>query len=175
MHDSRQFLQFIVDRNLGFDLDRDLSFDHDRSLLFSIDRVLSFDEDRDLGFGSHGPVFRGRACPKCKHLVDPLEESCRHCGMTVAGMTRLTQKTRKKATRRKVSGQKQVCPNCSMKIPADAVYCPRCRVKLDEWRDYIMRLRQWENEEATRKQADARARMAQSYHDDYFNVPSRRI
>lgn len=174
MFDSRQFLQFIVDRNLGFDEDRDLSFDPERNLLFNYERQLSFDEDRELGFGSHGPVFRGRACPNCKFLVHPLEESCRQCGLTVAGMTRLTQRTTKKAVRKKTSGQQQVCPNCSLKIPADAVYCPRCRVKLDEWRDYIMRLRQWENEEAARKQAEARARAAQTYHDDYYRVTSRR-
>jgi RNA polymerase subunit RPABC4/transcription elongation factor Spt4 len=174
MFDSRQFLQFIVDRKLGFDQDRDLSFDHDRDLLFNFDRQLSFDEDRDLGFGMHGPVFRGRACPNCKYLVHPLEETCRHCGMAVAGMSSVTPKATKKAVVRRAPGQQQICPNCSLKIPADAVYCPRCRVKLDEWRDYIVRLRQWEQEEAARKQAEAMAQAARSYQDDYYRTQRRR-
>ena len=65
-------------------------------------------------------------------------------------------------------GAKQVCPNCSLKIPADAVYCPRCRVKLDEWRKYIRDLRSWEAEQA-------RPSQRQSYGTDrFYDVPSRR-
>ena len=62
-------------------------------------------------------------------------------------------------------GAKQVCPNCSLKIPVDAVYCPRCRVKLDEWRKYIQDLRRWEAEQA---------RSAQYGTDRFYDVPSRR-
>ena len=65
-------------------------------------------------------------------------------------------------------GAKQICPNCSLKIPADALYCPRCRVKLDEWRKYIKDLRRWE-------QKQARTQYSQSYGTDrYFDVPRRR-
>ena len=83
MYDSRQFLQFMVDRRLGFDHDRDLGFDHDRELIFDAERNLLFDPERDLPFGRIGPVFRGQACPNCKNLVHPLEDTCRRCGTRV--------------------------------------------------------------------------------------------
>jgi RNA polymerase subunit RPABC4/transcription elongation factor Spt4 len=189
MYDSRQFLQFMVDRRLGFDPDRNLGFNPERNLLFNPERNLLFDCERDLYFGKVGPVFRGQACPNCRNLVHPLEDTCRHCGGHVVPLRQVVPEKMQYAVRpqRKVQtqqrpvtkvspkqvqvvdeGAKQICPNCSLKIPADAVYCPRCRVKLDEWRKYIQELRQWEQEQT-------RLSQSQSYGTDrFYDVPSRR-
>jgi RNA polymerase subunit RPABC4/transcription elongation factor Spt4 len=198
MYDSRQFLQFMVDRRLGFDQDRNLFFDADRNLLFNPDRNLLFDPDRDIPFGKVGPVFRGQACPNCKHLIHPLEDVCRHCGAHVDPLrqvvpqkmqyaaqakrkARMVEAAPRAVTRQRVTpqqvapqqvqvideGAKQICPNCSLRIPADAVYCPRCRVKLDEWRKYIHDLRRWESEQA-------RSQQQQYGSDRFYDVPSRR-
>jgi len=199
MYDSRQFLQFMVDRRLGFDPGRNLLFNPGRNLLFDSDRNLLFDPERDLYFGKVGPVFRGQACPTCRNLVHPLEDTCRHCGAHVVPLRQVVPQKMQYATqqRRKArvaegapqpmarqqvaarqvapqqvqvvdEGAKQICPNCSLKIPADAVYCPRCRVKLDEWRKYIQDLRRWESEQA-------RSVQQQSYGTDrFYDVPSRR-
>ncbi len=199
MYDSRQFLQFMVDRRLGFDHDRNLIFNPDRNLLFDADRQLLFDPERDLHFGKVGPVFRGQACPNCKNLVHPLEETCRNCGTPVVPLrevvpqkiryavqpkrkTRVVEGAPQPAVRQQAApqtvapqrvqvvdeGAKQICPNCSLRIPADAVYCPRCRVKLDEWRKYIEDLRRWESEQA-------RTLQSQQYGSDrFYDVPSRR-
>lgn len=191
MYDSRQFLQFMVDRRLGFDSGRNLGFNAERNLLFNPERNLLFDITRNLPFGKVGPVFRGQACPNCRNLVQPLEDTCRHCGGHVVPLRRVvpekkvaTQPYRKQRVEQQApthgaptapqqvqvveEGAKQICPNCSLKIPADAVYCPRCRVKLDEWRKYIKDLRRWEQEQA-------RTQYSQSYGTDrYYDVPSRR-
>jgi RNA polymerase subunit RPABC4/transcription elongation factor Spt4 len=189
MYDSRQFLQFMVDRRLGFNSDRNLGFDAERNLLFNAERNLLFDMERDLPFGKMGPVFRGQACPNCRKLVAPLEDTCRFCGGHVVPLRRVVpekkyatrpkrkQRIQQRAPQRKAApqqvrvvdeGAKQVCPNCSLKIPADAIYCPRCRVKLDEWRKYIRDLRSWEAEQA-------RPSQHQSYGADrFYDVPSRR-
>ena len=175
MIDSRQFLQFIVDRNLGFDHDRALGFDHDRHLLFDEDRALSFDCERDLGFGMHSPVFRGQACPNCKTLVHPNEGVCRACGTAVQIQAKPIAKKRSHREESSRSESMQICPNCSYKIPSDAVYCPRCRVKLDEWRDYIKRLREWEQEVETSRKTQTRYKTQQpNYRDDYYNVQTKR-
>lgn len=175
MIDSRQFLQFIVDRSLGFDHDRPLGFDSERTLLFDRDRNLSFDCERDLGFGMHGPVFRGQACPNCKTLVSPNEGTCRNCGTVVQAVRRAVTKKRPHRKERSKTESMQICPNCSYKIPSDAVYCPRCRVKLDEWRDYIKRLREWEQEVAASREAQTKQRSRQpTYRDDYYNVQTKR-
>ncbi len=175
MIDSRQFLQFVVDRKLGFDSDRDLFFDYNRSLLFNEDRNLSFDCDRDLMFGQHSPVFRGQACPNCKTLVDQHEGVCRNCGTVVHGLPRDVTRKQIARTQRSQTESKQICPNCSYKIPSDAVYCPRCRVKLNEWRDYIKRLREWEQEVAASRQAYTEQGIPQKiYRDDYYNIQSKR-
>jgi len=194
MYDSRQLLQFLVDRRLGFNSDRNLGFNSDRNLLFNCDRNLLFDPERDIPFGKVSPVFRGQACPNCKNLINPLEEACRHCGGNVVPLLRVVPE--KKATvhpehwkrskqrlaeqkppKRRTAAQKvqvvdeggkQICPNCSLKIPSDAVYCPRCRVKLDEWRKYISELRRWEQEQA-------RVQQSQTFGNDrFYDVPSRR-
>jgi RNA polymerase subunit RPABC4/transcription elongation factor Spt4 len=194
MYDSRQFLQFMVDRRLGFDHDRNLVFNPDRNLLFNPERNLMFDPERDLLFGKVGPVFRGQACPNCRNLVHPLEETCRKCGTHVVPLRQVVPQKKDYASqyRRKTrvvegapqpvapqpvarqqvqvvdEGAKQICPNCSLRIPADAVYCPRCRVKLDEWRKYIEDLRRWEAEQARNLQQ-------QQYGTDrFYDVPSRR-
>jgi len=173
--DSRQFLQFVVDRKLGFDHDRDLGFDPERTLLFDEYRNLSFDCDRDLGFGIFGPVFRGQACPNCKTLVNPQEGVCRNCGTVVQALRKAITKKRHERKERSRTESKQICPNCSYKIPSDAVYCPRCRVKLDEWRDYIKRLREWEQEVAASRQTQTERGIPQkSYRDDYYNVQTKR-
>jgi RNA polymerase subunit RPABC4/transcription elongation factor Spt4 len=173
--DSRQFLQFVVDRSLGFDSNRPLGFDSDRSLLFDVDRDLSFDFRRNLGFGLHGPVFRGQACPNCKTLVSPHEGICRNCGTAVQAKLKAVAKRRTHRNEQQRSESMQICPNCSYKIPSDAVYCPRCRVKLDEWRDYIKRLREWEQEVAASRQSLTKHQSPQpNYTDDYYNVQSRR-
>lgn len=173
MFDSRQFLQFVVDRNLWFNYDRDLSFDPERNLLFDYDRDLSFDETRKLPFGLHGPVFRGRACANCRYLVHPMEDYCRRCGMKV----QVAPVRKAKAAPKVEAAGRQICPNCSLKIPGDAVYCPRCRVKIDEWREYIQRLREYEQQKAAAMQAPA-PRIAPAreydYRQDYYNVPIRR-
>ncbi len=175
MIDNRQFLQFVVDRSLGFDSDRALGFDHDRNLLFDMYRNLSFDCDRDLGFGVHSPVFRGQACSNCKTLVDPQEGVCRKCGTVVQGQPRDVTKERSERKQRSRTESLQICPNCSYKIPSDAVYCPRCRVKLDEWRDYIKRLREWEQEVAASRQTQTKYKSQQpNYRDDYYNVQTKR-
>ena len=175
MIDSRQFLQFVVDRKLGFDHDRGLGFDPERILLFDDYRDLSFDCERDLGFGKHGPVFRGQACPSCKTLVNPEEGVCRNCGTVVQGQRRDVTKERPERKERSRTESMQICPNCSYKIPSDAVYCPRCRVKLDEWRNYIKRLREWEQEVASSRQAQTKRKsQQQSYRDDYYDVTRRR-
>lgn len=197
MYDSRQFLQFMVDRRLGFNSDRNLMFNADRALIFNSERNLLFDCDRALTFGKVSPVFRGQACPSCRNLVHPLEETCRNCGSHVVPLRRVVPEKRKYATQPKRKtrvqearqtrasqrrapqraapaqvqvvdeGAKQICPNCSLRIPADAVYCPRCRVKLDEWRKYIQDLRRWEAEQARTSQ--------HSYGTDrFYDVPSRR-
>ena len=198
MYDSRQFLQFMVDRRLGFDSDRNLFFNADRDLIFNPERNLLFDPERDLHFGMVGPVFRGQACPSCRNLVHPLEETCRKCGSHVVPLRTVVpqkkyaaqpkrktrtqrmearpemtqQRVRQQAQRQQVQvvdeGAKQICPNCSLRIPSDAVYCPRCRVKLDEWRKYIEDLRRWEAEQA-------RTSRQQPYGSDrFYDVPSRR-
>jgi RNA polymerase subunit RPABC4/transcription elongation factor Spt4 len=194
MYDSRQFLQFMVDRRLGFNSERNLGFNSERNLLFNHDRNLLFDPERDIYFGKVGPVFRGQACPSCRNLVHPLEDTCRKCGSHVDPLRQVVPEKKyatqpkerrraqkkapapkaKKSTReqRQVQpvedGAKQICPNCSLKIPSDAVYCPRCRVKLDEWRKYIEDLRRWEQEQA-------RTAQRQSYGTDrFYDVPSRR-
>jgi len=193
MYDSRQFLQFMVDRRLGFDSDRDLFFNADRNLLFDPDRNLLFDITRDLPFGKVGPVFRGQACPNCRNLVHPLEDTCRHCGAHIVPLRSVTpyetppqqyrqpqqmrpqrviqqrqvqQPVAKKQVEVVQDGAKQICPNCSLKIPGDAVYCPRCRVKLDEWRKYIEDLRRWESEQA-------RATQSQQY-GQFYDAQRRR-
>ena len=97
MYDSRQFLQFMVDRRLGFDSDRNLMFNAERNLIFNADRNLLFDCDRGLYFGKVGPVFRGQACPDCKNLVHPLEDQCRHCGAHVVPLRQVVP-TKKYAT-----------------------------------------------------------------------------
>ena len=175
MFDSRQFLQFVVDRKLGFDHDRDLLFDSDRELLFDSDRELSFDQTRKLAFGMHGPVFRGRACVKCRYLVHPMEDRCRHCGTPSQPVV---ERPRQKAQEPPAEGPAgtQICPNCSFKVPADAVYCPRCRVKIDEWRDYIRRLREYERQlnAAGQRQPPAGTPAPYDYRQDYYNVPVRR-
>jgi RNA polymerase subunit RPABC4/transcription elongation factor Spt4 len=197
MYDSRQFLQFMVDRRLLFDSGRNLMFNAERNLIFNPERNLLFDAEREMYFGKVGPVFRGQACPNCRNLVHPLEDQCRHCGGHVVPLRQVVPTKRRRTThrpkrkarvqegapqpmvRREVRAQevtpqqvqvideggKQVCPNCSLKIPADAVYCPRCRVKLDEWRKYIQDLRRWEAEQA---------RSAQGGSDRFYDVPSRR-
>jgi RNA polymerase subunit RPABC4/transcription elongation factor Spt4 len=177
----------MVDRRLGFNPERDLSYDPERNLLFDSERDLSFDHEREMYFGKVGPVFRGQACPNCRNLVNPLEDTCRHCGGHVDPLRKVVPKkqpTRRKQTHKRQpkpkqrvekvreprpdEGAKQVCPNCSLKIPADSVYCPRCRVKLDEWRKYIKDLRRWESEQA-------RTQQAQQYsYDRYYDVPRRR-
>ncbi len=175
MIDSRQFLQFVVDRSLGFDHDRALGFDPERNLLFDGYRDLCFDCERHLGFGKHGPVFRGQACPNCRTLVDIQEGVCRNCGTVVQVQRRAITKKRSHRKERTRTESMQICPNCSYKIPSDAVYCPRCRVKLDEWRDYIKRLREWEQEVAASRQAQTkRQSQQQSYRDDYYDVTRRR-
>jgi len=192
MYDSRQFLQFMVDRRLGFDHDRNLLFNADRNLLFDPERDLMFDITRDLPFGKVGPVFRGQACPNCRNLVHPLEDTCRHCGGHVTPLRSVTplergpqqyqqrqqvrpqrvvqQQARPTKPQRQVEvvqeGGKQICPNCSLKIPGDAVYCPRCRVKLDEWRKYIEDLRRWEAEQS-------RAAQTQQY-GQFYDAQRRR-
>jgi RNA polymerase subunit RPABC4/transcription elongation factor Spt4 len=184
MYDSRQFLQFMVDRRLGFNSDRNLGFNPVRNLLFNSERNLLFDPERDIPFGKVGPVFRGQACPNCRNLVHPLEATCRHCGGHVVPLrtvvpekkyasppqrqTQMKQRTVPQQVQVVDEGAKQICPNCSLKIPADAVYCPRCRVKLDEWRKYISELRRWEQEQA-------RVQQSQSFANDrFYDVPSRR-
>ena len=191
MYDSRQLLQFMVDRRLGFDSDRNLGFDAERNLLFNSERNLLFDSTRNLPFGKTGPVFRGQACPNCRNLINSLEDTCRHCGGHVVPLRKVvpekkvaTQPYRKQRIEQQApthgaptaprqvqvveEGAKQICPNCSLKIPADAVYCPRCRVKLDEWRKYIKDLRRWEQEQA-------RTKYSQSYGTErFYDVPSRR-
>ena len=175
MIDSRQLLQFVVDRSLGFDHDRALGFDPERNLLFGEYRDLCFDCDRELNFGKFGLVFRGQACPNCKALVDPDKGVCRNCGTVVQAQRRTVTKKRPGRRKRTRTGSMQICPNCSYKIPSDAVYCPRCRVKLDEWRDYVKRLREWESEVAASRQAQTkRQSQQQSYRDDYYNVQTRR-
>jgi RNA polymerase subunit RPABC4/transcription elongation factor Spt4 len=187
MFDSRQFLQFMVDRKLGFNSYRNLSFDTERDLLFDSDRNLSFDHDRDLLFGLHGPVFRGRACTKCKMLVHPLEESCRSCGTRVASVmqpakakarthTRTRRPARKKAPPA-ATKEMMVCPNCALKIPGDSIYCPRCRVKIDEWRQYLRDLRQWEEQVQRAAAPQVPRQPPQRYYDDRWhdiNVRRRR-
>jgi RNA polymerase subunit RPABC4/transcription elongation factor Spt4 len=194
MYDSRQFLQFMVDRRLGFNFRRNLGFNSDRNLLFNPERNLLFDCERDIYFGKVGPVFRGQACPNCRNLVHPLEDTCRHCSGHVVPLRQVVpqkkyatqpkgkrqakqaarpkqvkQTSRKQRQVQQVQeGAKQICPNCSLKIPSDAVYCPRCRVKLDEWRKYIEDLRRWEQEQA-------RTAQRQTYGTDrFYDVPSRR-
>jgi RNA polymerase subunit RPABC4/transcription elongation factor Spt4 len=177
MFDSRQFLQFLVDRKLGFDFRRDLHFDHRRELLFDYTRNLSFDIDRALGFGDYGPVFRGRACPSCKYLVDPLEDKCRACGTRLTPLHRPpTKKAPKKGRHRapKAKGS-MVCPNCALKIPGDSVYCPRCRVKIDEWRQYLQDLRRWEQEVQRSAYPSAPRQPPNRYQDNQWqNVRVRR-
>ena len=185
MYDSRQLLQFMVDRRLGFNSDRNLGFNSDRNLLFNAERNLLFDCDRDIPFGKVGPVFRGQACPNCRNLIHPLEDTCRRCGNKVVPLRTVVPQQkyapspkRKRAPRpprttpQQVQvvdeGAKQICPNCSLKIPSDAVYCPRCRVKLDEWRKYITELRRWEQEQARVQQSQTFA------NDRFYDVPSRR-
>ena len=175
MYDSRQLLQFAVDRNLGFDYERDLGFDPERSLFFDSERDLSFDCERDLPFGIHGPVFRGQACPNCKNLIHPIEGQCRACGTKVTPMRSITRtKKRPKRSKEKVERAEevtalQICPNCSFKIPADAVYCPRCRVKVDEWKKYIQDLRKWEQQVARTSNQPQRYDQSQ-----YYDYPDRR-
>ena len=188
MFDSRQFLQFVVDRKLGFNLDRNLSFDSDRKLLFDFHRQLGFDMERDLPFGKHGPVFRGRACPSCKALVPPLDDTCMDCGtnlpplrrrtqaqITQAQKSEITQRSRQRSRKapKPPAASTMVCPNCALKIPADSVYCPRCRVKIDEWRTYLRDLKRWEDAQRTQTQPSV-PRYPPQRQDQYHDVNVRR-
>jgi RNA polymerase subunit RPABC4/transcription elongation factor Spt4 len=196
MYDSRQFLQFVVERKLEFDFRRNLYFDHTRDLVFDHDRDLLFDHNRAILFGQFGPVFRGRACPKCRQLVHPLEDTCRACGTHISARmkpsssrlraqtavsdarTRPRSKPRSKPSQKRkqkpasrpktTSGETMVCPNCALKIPGDSVYCPRCRVKISEWRQYLQELRRWEDEVQRSGRGQSPRYPPQRYEDDYY-------
>lgn len=147
MFDSRQFLQFLVDRRLSFDFNRALEFSAGRQLMFNAERDLSFNMDRNLPFGMFGPVFRGRACKKCKMLVHPVEGVCRGCGTPLETPDRPVTKTKRRARPPETwpkEPQTMICPNCALVISQDSMVCPRCRVNIDEWRQYIQDLKKWE-------------------------------
>jgi RNA polymerase subunit RPABC4/transcription elongation factor Spt4 len=189
MFDSRQLLQFVVDRKLGFKSNRNLTFNQNRTLLFNYQRQLGFDMDRDLPFGKHGPVFRGRACPKCKALVPPLDDVCMECGTSLPPLRRRTaaqasrvQRTQAEQRARQVTkpadkpqaASTMVCPNCALKIPTDSVYCPRCRVKIDEWRTYLRDLKRWEEAQRARSQPQVPRYPPQRQDEQYYDVNVRR-
>jgi hypothetical protein len=84
------------------------------------------------------------------------------------------EKTKARAPKAK---ELMVCPNCALKIPGDSIYCPRCRVKIDEWRQYLRDLKQWEEQVQRASMPHVPKQPPQRYYDDKWqdiNVRRRR-
>jgi len=105
MKDTKNLLNFNVDRRIGFDSERNLGFNSDRNLGFDFHRSLLFDPTRDLPFGKKGVQFRGYLCQDCRRPAIFSEKEKRHyCGhcSTWTDTSQETQKRLKQPIKNKV-------------------------------------------------------------------------
>jgi len=83
MKNTKNLLNFNVNREIGFDPSRGLGFNPERNLGFNYNRRIGFNPERNLPFGKRGVMFRGYLCQDCGrygHFSDEHERYfCGYC------------------------------------------------------------------------------------------------